>query len=352
MTGSVDVIIPVHNTSRPVERAVESVTAERLPGVRVTVVCHGVDPQAVGDRVRHRSVRVISHVDGVASAAGPMNAGLAQADADYVSRLDSDDWFERGALTRWLAHADASSADVVIAPLRPDRGKPLYAPLTRPFRHSRLDGVRDRLAYRTAPFGLIRREALDRLDAGYTPGLRVGEDLEIGLKLWFLAGRIDLAVDAGSYVVGDDQTDRTTETTMTVAEELGAAQRLVRQEWVHSLDASARRSIAVKILRIHVLAAALKRGGNHHWSTADLEDLARVSAELIELSPSVLRPFSRADSGLLRTLADRPSEAELGTAIRTHAEASRLDGTLSATIAGNFDRESTIRRYVRYRLPR
>lgn len=352
MTPSVDVIIPVHSVSRPIERAVASVSSAHLGGGRIIVVCHGVDVDQIEARVGQPAVRVVSHTDGIASAAGPMNAGLAQSDAEYISRLDSDDWFDTDALRQWVKHAEASSPDVVIAPLRPDSGRPLYAPLTRPFRHARLDGVKDRLAYRTAPFGLIRRATIDRLDAHFTPGLRVGEDLEFGLKLWFLARRIDLAARAGCYVVGDDQWDRTTEASMTIAEELGAAGHLVQQEWVHSLPADARRSIAVKILRIHVLGAVLRRGPAHAWSATDLADVTRITADLVGMSPHVLRPFSRADARLLRIVADGSSSAELQNAVGTHSAAPRADTILSDSVSGTFDRESTLRRYARYRLPR
>lgn len=352
MNPVVDVVVPVHSESRPVERAVSSITGSTDADVRVTVVCHGIDPASIAERVRHPRVRVIQHVDGVASAEGPVSAGLAIADARYVTRLDSDDWFEPGAIDAWLREAERTDADVVIAPLRWESADPLYSPLTRPFRHRRLNAVTDRLAYRTAPFGLIRRSTLDTLDARYTPSLKVGEDLEIGLKLWFLARRVDLAVHAPCYVVGADASDRTTEVTMPVAEELGATRRVLGLDWVLRLTPAEKHAIAVKLARIHVLGALSKRPSAGQWSAADLDCLRSLLAELSAFSPNVLRPFSRSDRRLLERAGSATTGEELAEALAEHSRSSATDRVLTRDWAANFSRESTFRRYVRYRLPR
>lgn len=352
MSPVVDVVIPVHSESRPVERAVSSITGSTAADVRITVICHGIDPAPVAERVRHPRVRVIQHVDGVASAAGPVNAGLAIADARYVSRLDSDDWFEPGAIDRWLQEAEKTDADVIIAPLRGESAEPLYAPLTRPFRHRRLDAVKDRLAYRTAPFGLIRRRTLEALDARYTPSLKVGEDLEIGLKLWFLSRRVDLAVHAPCYVVGADAADRTTEVTMPVADELEASARLLHLDWVLRLSRDEKLAVAVKLARIHVLGALAKRPTAGQWSSEDVGQLRSFLGELAGFSPTVLRPFSRSDRTLLERAGSAAVGEDLADAIAEHSASSAIDSVLSREWASNFSRESTFRRYVRYRLPR
>lgn len=352
MNPVVDVIVPVHSASRPVERAVGSVTGSTRADVRITVVCHGIDPAPIEERVRHASVRVISHVDGVASAAGPVNSGLALADARYVSRLDSDDWFEPGAIDAWLAAAEKHNSDVVIAPLRWGSAAPLHSPLTRPLKHTRLNAVKDRLAYRTAPFGLIRRDTLDLLGARYTPELKVGEDLEIGLQLWFLSHRVDVAVHSPCYVVGADATDRNTEVRLSVADELEATSRILERDWTSALSRADRHAIAVKLTRIHVLGALVKRPAPGDWSPDDLRALHAVLARLTRFDPGVFAPFSRADRALLECARSDVDVHTLVAAIHAQKSASRQDALLTRGWALNLERESTLRRYLRYRLPR
>lgn len=352
MTPLVDVIIPVHNASRPIERAVTSAVSGEISDVRVTVVCHGLDPALIEPRVAHTQVRVIAHTDGIASAAGPMNAGIAASDAEFVSRLDSDDWFDQGAISSWISAARASRADVVIAPLRLSGERPMYAPLTRPFRHKQLDGVKDRLAYRTAPFGLIRRQTLGELGAQYTPGLHVGEDLEFGLKLWMLAPRVDLDVHAPSYVVGSDAVDRATEQVRSISDELAALQRLIRQSWVQSLTPPRRQAIAVKCARIHLIGALRRRNEARFWTSPEIEWIHYLIGGLLQFSPELLTPLSRAETELIQTIRATDEPERLVAAIQTFAHAGRVQTLLTTSWQANADRESTLRRYLRYRLPR
>ena len=105
----VDAVIAVHDPSRPIARAVASLQRSGLAagtGLRITVVCHNIavdaiaaqlpDPAAPGLRLMHLE-------DGIHSAAGPFNAGLAAATAPYVTIMGSDDSHQPGAIAAWLA---------------------------------------------------------------------------------------------------------------------------------------------------------------------------------------------------------------------------------------------------------
>src|SRR6478672_9704030 len=224
MSGApfLDVIVPVHSASRPVERAVRSVLTDAAAGeVRVSVIAHGIDPASV-DRVDDPRVRILAHVDGLRSAAGPMNAGLDAATADYVCRLDSDDVWEPGALDAWMSVLRAGEVDMLIPRLRVEGRPDDRNPLTRPWRRRRLDPVADRLLSRTAVFGPIRRSYLQATGARYAHGLEVGEDLLFGLRLYFGGGRIDALLSSPGLLVLDDAADRVTGAPRPVAGELRA----------------------------------------------------------------------------------------------------------------------------------
>ncbi|MBN9195019.1 MAG: glycosyltransferase, partial [Microbacterium sp.] len=182
----VDVVIANHDLRRPVTRAVASALAGRT-AVRVTVVAHHLRADdmraalgALGDDPR---VRVLEFSDGVPSPAGPMNVGIRAGSAPYVMLLGSDDYLEPGTIDRWVEAARAFGSDYLIGPQRDLNGRSLRDPLTRRGRLTALDAGRDRLAYRLALFGLIRREYLDRLGIMLSEGVATGEDIELSLAL-------------------------------------------------------------------------------------------------------------------------------------------------------------------------
>src|SRR5690606_32966540 len=108
-------------------------------------------------RAADTRVRLISLIDGIPSPAGPINAGLDAATAPFTSLLGSDDLYEPGAIDAWLEVQRRGRADVVIPRVSTHSGNTLRTPPTRPFRTHRLDGVRDRLSYRTVQLGLVSR---------------------------------------------------------------------------------------------------------------------------------------------------------------------------------------------------
>ncbi|HEU4757944.1 MAG TPA: glycosyltransferase family 2 protein [Agromyces sp.] len=296
----VDVVIPVHSEDRPILRAVGSVLADPEIGVRACVVCHNVGADriraALGSVADDPRVALLEYADGTASAAGPVNFGLANATGAWVMRLDSDDELEPGALRGMLATAERTRSDVVIPLLVRDDGV-APSPRPRPGRVTRLDPVRDRLAYRTHSFALTRREALG--DLRMTEGVRSGEDLEFATRLWFSAPRIALHLGPG-YRLNGDASDRVTRARRTVAEDVEAVLRLVGGDWWAGLPGVARRSIGTKLLRNHVFPLFLSRPTPDDWSTDDVSALRSATRAVLDAAPGADRPLSMTEAGLLR----------------------------------------------------
>lgn len=309
---AVTVVIPVHQLNRPIARAVESALAAGKPGqVKVLVVCHEIS----GDDVRKRltelpqeHIELLEFADGISSPAGPKNAGIDRAGTKYISFLDSDDYLEGPALSMWIDQADAGQADAVVARVRLQSGTPVPSPRLRLLRSGPLHPVRDRLAYRTTPFGIMRRSTVGRLGMQFTAGLRSGEDMEFSLRMWFGGGKIEMAHPGGIYVLGEDAVERVTGLVLPLAEEFRALLHVVTAEWVRELRGPARYAIAVKILRVHVLSAMYRRGGSFPWTADDRAALAAAVNAIKALAPSVERPLSVAELELLR-LAEAPQSS-------------------------------------------
>lgn len=314
----VDVVIAVHTAQRPVARAVASVfAAAGAVAVRVTVVAHNVDPVLIEANLSAvtvptgSTVRVLAFTDATRSPAGPFNHGLDAARAPFVAIMGSDDQLAPGAITSWLALAQRTGAAAVIARLataHPDGSVAAVVPTppARPLRTARLDGVRDRLSYRSAPLGLLDRATLERSGLRFTLGHEVGEDVAFVTRLWFSGAPIAFDRHGPAYLVQDDAGDRTTYVTRPVAVELAFLTDLVTQDWFVALPLPARRSAAVKFLRIHVFGLLLHRT-EQFWTPDERVALAGVVGAVLHAAPECERVLSRADHAVLRAVVDPTS---------------------------------------------
>lgn len=319
----VDVIVGVHSTSRPVARAVTSVLANATP-VRVTVVCHDLPAAQVARvladvparaRALGHEVRLVEHADGVRSPAGPYNRGLDEASAPYVSVLGSDDRLAPGAIDSWVALARRADADAVIPCLafaRPDGSVRAVVPTppARPFRSTGLDPVRDRLAYRSAPLGLLRRATLERLGLRHDEGKPVGVDLELSTRLWFEAERIAFDRRGPAYLIGEDGPDRITMAHRALDQDLAWLPGMLEARWFRVMPPRRRRALAVKIMRIHLFGAIHYRPEPSTWTARERETLRNVTLEVLTAAPDAERVLSRAEHDLLDAALDPAVPAE------------------------------------------
>ncbi len=308
----VDVVIAVHDPRRPIARAVRSVLDHNGEGARLTIVCHGIAASSIGDVLdsgHADRVRLIEHHDGRRSPAGPFNAGIEAATAGYVSVMGSDDQLAPGAISSWYWLAERTGADAVIARLEHADGRAVPTPPTRPGRRRRLDGVRDRLSYRSAPLGLVSRAAISRLGLRMDEKVTVGEDVSFVTRLWF-GGAIAFDRTGPAYRIGDDAHDRVTLVTRPVAEELLFVARLLRQPWFERLDLEQRRAVCVKMTRIHLFGAVHNRADPAWWTTAERTALAEIAAALTRAAPGMEAVLSIADRALLDRCLDGRGSAD------------------------------------------
>lgn len=364
MSQSIDVIIPVHDPARPLARGLESVLGQRTglaalgAELGVTVVCHNISVDEIKDSLPpHLStddaVTWLPCHDGSNSPAGPRNAALAASSATFLSFLDSDDFLEPGSLPAWLCAAREHSAAAVIAPLRTPEGTILRTPRIRPTKPSVLDPVRDGLAYRSLPFGLLARQALLDCGFGYAMGLPIGEDLETTAKLWFRGGRVVYPYGAPAYCQTDDSgTERVTSALRPLAEEFQWLDPMVQAPWLRAASLAERRSIALKLLRVHGIGALLRRGlltgkaANRAWSPTEQAAWQNISTRLHQLAGGKLPALSRRDARLSREAAKAGNAAELRAAVVRHGQSGRLGELVTDNPLALVSANSVLRHYL------
>ncbi len=345
--GRVEVVIACHSVERPLARAVASVLEGNGDVADLTVVAHNIEPEALRAQLapEHRdAVRFLHHRDAHRSASGPFNAGLAASRHRLVSILGSDDRLEPGAVASWLAVRERTGAELVLTRLALGRpGAIVPTPPVRPGRRGRTDLVRDRLAYRSAPLGLMDRVALDRLGLRLVEGAGVGGDVAFVTRL---CAEASTAYDAGGppYVIGEDAGDRVTYEVRPIDEQIGFVPPLLEAAWFARLRPAARRAIAVKILRIHVFGAVHYRPDPAWWSADQRTALAAHCSALLEAAPGCEAPLSRAEHSLLDACLDPTVDAEVliarSVARRRHGRPSTL---VPRALGHALDREAPLR---------
>lgn len=297
----VDVVIPVHSATRPLRRAAASVLDHTAAPVAVIVVAHNIAGDTVRtmleDLVDDDRVRVIELQDGIHSPAGPLNTGLDAATAPYVAVMGSDDEFAPGAVDSWLALARRTGAAMVIARVfRVGQGNVAYPPV-RPRRTRRLDPVKDRLSYRSAPLGLIERERLG--DLRFTENLRSGEDLPYTVHAWFSGHPLAYDVYGPAYLEHPDATDRVSFAGRTVDEDFAFLAHVIDTQWFRSLSRRERTAVGVKILRTQVFDAVANRARIGRWDDDDRTSLQTIVSRILAVAPHAERLISRVDRALL-----------------------------------------------------
>ncbi|USQ81838.1 glycosyltransferase [Ornithinimicrobium faecis] len=298
----VDVVIAVHSPSRPIGRAVASVLDGNGAHAGVTVVCHNItaDEIAPGVGEQHRDrVRFLEHHDGVHSAAGPFNAGTRAARGEFVSIMGSDDTFQPGAIDAWLDLADRTEAETVIARLVIGSAhRPVPTPPTRPWLRGLADPVADRLAYRSAPLGLVSNQARERLGLEQVEGVPVGPDVPYVTRLW-VETKVAVQRRGPGYAIGEDATDRVTLTPRPIAREFAFVRHLLDQDWFAAYPQPVRDAIVAKVIRIHLFGAVFYRSDPTYWTPVERRDLQAMAEHLTEAAPNVTQVLSRADRELL-----------------------------------------------------
>ena len=168
--------------------------------------------------------------------------------------------------------------------------------------------------------------------------------------LWSHASPIDFLADSPCYVIGADAADRVTMTPRPVSVAMYPLAHLIAQPWAIRLPPSVRRALAVKLLRIHVLGALRVRGDAADWGQQALAEFSGLVDRIIHFGPGCLRPFARADRSVLEAIRGAPNAEHLMEAVAARSRAPWWATVVPRNPIFLADRESTLVRYLLYRV--
>ena len=267
--------------------------------------------------------------------------------------MGSDDWLDPGALDDWAEQVEHRRLDVLLAGMRHQDGQALRNPPVRPWRRNNLDAVKDRLYYRAAPLGLIRRSLLEKPARRFEEGLPTGEDIAFSVELFSVAHRIGVAFGSRRYVVGADAADRVTGSPHSVVTVLAPANLMFKSEWFVALPERLRTSAVTARIRGSIIADATRRRTVSDWTPDGIAAVAETIAAARQLAPRACDPLSRSDRELLDAL-ERPMVGveEAVKAVSRWSSAGLRDRLLPRGIVYALHRESTLVKYAGYALAR
>lgn len=332
-----EIVIPVHDETRPIRRAVESVLAD--PQCGVIVIAHNIDPQIL-DIPESDRLRVIPLEGAKGMPGATFDAGIAAAEAEWVGIMGSDDWYEPGALAHMRQRLTEDGADGVIAPLRHQLSTVnAIKPLT--CRTSKLEAVRDRMFYRTAPLGIYRTEVMRDAELEFGAVFPAGSDMRVSAIMWTSGLNFSYYWNDPAYVVGKDARTRVTFTPRPLQITGAPLLNLLEEPTVVAFTDAQKHALAVKIARVHVIDFARLRPAPQDWQPGDFEWLNAYVRKLRTFDPSFDRALARRDASVVRAIEDCDAEG-MRRVSATRDTAGIVDRVLTGSLAGILEHDAPI----------
>ncbi len=123
MTPAVSVLVPVLNEEAHMERALELMRAQEVPGdLEILVVDGGSSDgsRAIAERVSAQDPRVRVFDNPARRTPQALNIGLREARGEYVARMDAHTWYPGDYLARGIARLERGDTVGVSGPQLPE----------------------------------------------------------------------------------------------------------------------------------------------------------------------------------------------------------------------------------------
>ncbi|MDY5584314.1 MAG: hypothetical protein SPG61_00790 [Arcanobacterium sp.] len=298
VSPDIEFVIRFHNLERQplLTRAVESVLTDDSAGI--ILVAHNIDPDKIilpkTPRIKIVSLEGEAGLPGAASA-----AGYKALSAQWAGLLDSDDYFMPNAIATMRTRLQETKADALIAPLHKEgKRNPVHLPTIRT---SNLDVVKDKLFYRTAPFGIFRSTFL-KDSAEFGRQFHTGEDIPIMAYIYTQAQNIAYFWNDPAYVLGNSATDRITDLLLSDAKVIVQSYNQIWDiPFIADLDSKIKHALAVKLLRINILPLVEKAQD----SPEVLTEYAQCVEKILNVDSRAMRSLTWHQQQLIKALLEK-----------------------------------------------
>lgn len=216
----VSVIVPVYNAGDTLRIALDSLAKQSYPLLEIIVIndCSTDDTRNIVEgfaadfEASDIRFKVISHAQNRGVAAS-RNTGLDHAQGEYICYVDADDWLEADAIELLVEEALSKGAEIIgcnwfLSFEQNERrmNQPSFSDPGEAIRKM-LDGT---LRWNLWLF-MVRRSLYEKTGTRFVPGMNMGEDLRVMVKLFIGASKV-CYLDKALYHYGQSNSGSLTKT--------------------------------------------------------------------------------------------------------------------------------------------
>lgn len=204
MSEKISIIVPIYNTSKFLDKCINSILKQTYKGLEIILVNDGSTDDSlkkINDykKIDNRIIIINKKNGGLSSA---RNAGIKIATGNYILNVDSDDWLENNTCEILLKTAIKNDADIVIGNIFLE-----YKNKKEKWEDLKNNKIYNNLDYLYAFFSengkgsvsnkLIKRELYIDNKIYHPEGISLGEDTSTLLRLALKSKKI---VKIGNYI--------------------------------------------------------------------------------------------------------------------------------------------------------
>ena len=107
------VIVAAYNAEKYIDKCIQSVLSQNADVELIVINDASTDKTAECLEKYKGKIKLISLEKNTGSIAGVRNIGLENADGEYITYLDSDDWYEKNALSKIINYLERYKPDIL-----------------------------------------------------------------------------------------------------------------------------------------------------------------------------------------------------------------------------------------------
>lgn len=201
--SKISIIVPVYNTEKYLDCCIQSILAQTYTDFELLLIDDGSTDSsgAICDKYAEQDarVRVFHKENGGASAA--RNLGLDNAQGEWVTFCDSDDWLDSDLYEKMRKSADEERSEMVVAGIKIDEEGKNIPPMQCPqdyVHKASISNLRmiEGFGLSSACNKLIKRDLLEKHKVRFDDRLQMWDDLWVILRLRFFAPKISVIRDS------------------------------------------------------------------------------------------------------------------------------------------------------------
>ena len=194
----ISIIIPVYNAENYLEECLLTISQQTFNDFEILAINDGSTDRSLEILKKYQAkeprLQVISQENKGVSAA--RNLGLENAQGEYITFVDADDWLHPESLEQYIEIAEKENSDIVISQFLTEKSNEKQAPSSiKSFDRKEIEQkifpkLIETDVYNSVCNKLYRAELIKKTNAKFPLGVRIAEDAQFNHQVFSLAQKI------------------------------------------------------------------------------------------------------------------------------------------------------------------